>query len=226
MRLLPRSLVAWLLAAIVLAPAAVASAQPPAAPSPSLDVDPPQPHRTHPLRLELLGGAGLGRVALSTRETVNAFGPAASLRLSYRFGFGASIGLRYDHFFGSSSEYLYDSVGNFAYSARVSSAAIDLGYELFLPHAFVRPHVGLGGAWVRRDVDCSIAEGAYNTSGQRLCDLARDAERSNQDLRFAIVPGLTMAVRFGAFHAMLEPRYYVRSEADGYALMAGAGWAF
>lgn len=225
MRLLPRLLVAWLLAAIVLAPAA-ASAQPPASPSPPLDVDPPQPHRTHPLRLELLGGAGLGRVALSTRETINAFGPAASLRLSYRFGFGASIGLRYDHFFGSSSEYLYDSVGNFAYSARVSSATVDLGYELFLPHAFVRPHVALGGAWVRRDVDCSIAEGAYGASGQRLCDLAQDAERSNQDLRFAIVPGLTMAVRFGAFHAMLEPRYYVRSEADGYALMAGAGWAF
>jgi len=223
MPLFTRYLAGWLAGAALLMPATVAAQQPP--PAQDFESDAPEPHRIKGLRVELLAGGGYGRAQLSTRETVNTFGAAGSLRVGYRFGFGGIVALRYDHFFGTSSEYLYDSVGNFAFRSRVSAAVAELGYELFLPHAFVRPHVGVGGGWVRRSVECKPASGSYGTAGQQYCDLATEDERAYQSFRLAVAPGLTMGVRFGAVHLFLEPRYYIRSDANGYALFAGVGMA-
>lgn len=224
MPLSTRYLAGWLAGAVLLMPATVAAQSASAAHEP--DSDAPEPHRIKGLRVELLGGEGYGRAQLSTRESVNTYGPAGSLRLGYRLRFGGFVALRYDHFFGTTSEYLYDSVGNFAFRSRVSSALAELGYDLFLPHAFLRPHVGIGGGWVRRSVDCKTASGSYATAGQQFCDLASSDEKAQQSLRLAVAPGLTMGVRFGPVHVFLEPRYYVRSDANGYALMAGVGMAF
>lgn len=224
MPLFTRYLAGWLAGAVLLMPATTAAQ--PASPAQDSDSDAVEPHRVKGLRVELLGGAGYGRAQLSTKETLNTYGPVGSLRLGYRFGFGGFVGARYDHFFGASSQYLYDSVGNFAFRSRVSSALLELGYELFLPHAFVRPHVGIGGGWVRRSVECKPASGAYADAGQQYCDLATNDERAYQSVRLAVVPGLTMGVRFGAIHLFLEPRYYFRSDANGYALLAGVGMTF
>lgn len=188
--------------------------------------EPRQHHKEKHLRVELLAGAGFGNVRLSTGESINTYGPGLGLRVGYRFSFGGFIALRYDHFFGSSTEYAWSGVARTRYQASASFPAVDLGYELLLPHAFVRPHVALGAGFLRRNVECKIADGSFSSVGQQHCDQVQRAEARGESWGVAVVPGLTMGLRAGRFHFLVEPRYYVRSDANAFAIEGGIGCVF
>ena len=183
-------------------------------------------HALRPLRVEVLGSAGFGDVRISTGESVNSYGPGFTLRAAWRFGFGATFGLRWDHFLGTSSEYSWTGVARLQYATGATFPLAELGYELLLPHAFVRPHVAVGAGSLRRSVQCNSADGSFHAIADQLCADADRAESAARGWAFAVAPGLTMGLRTGRFHAMVEPRYYVRDAANAFAIAAGVGFVF
>ncbi|MBI5535065.1 MAG: hypothetical protein HY898_20225 [Deltaproteobacteria bacterium] len=215
-------LIALGLGGVILAFSSAASAQSTAA----SDDEPKDEQALRHVRLEALGGAGFGKVTISTGETVNGYGPVLALRAAWRFSFGGVVGVRYDHFFGTTSEYPWSGVARVGYRTGASIPGIELGYELLLPHAFVRPHVAVAAGWLRRSVECNAADGSYAAMADQLCAEAESSESARRSLRIAFVPGLTMGLRTGRFHAMVEPRYYVRKDANAFAILGGIGWVF
>jgi hypothetical protein len=190
------------------------------------DDEPRQEHEARHVRVELLGGMGFGNVHLSTGESLNTYGPGVSIRAGYRFSFGGFAGLRFDHFFGATTQYAWSGVARTRYGTSASIAALELGYELLLPHAFVRPHVALGAGFLGRDAECKPAEGSFSALGEQHCAQVQQAESGRRSWGFAAVPGLTMGLRTGRFHVMVEPRYYVRSDANAFAIEGGIGFVF
>ena len=185
-----------------------------------------QEHETRHVRVEILGGMGFGNVRLSTGESINAYGPGASIRAGYRLSFGGFAAVRFDYFFGTSSEYAWSGVARTRYGASASFPAVELGYELLLPHAFVRPHVALGAGFLGRNTECKPADGSFAAVGQQHCAQVQQAESGGESWGFAAVPGLTMGLRAGRFHVMVEPRYYIRSHANAFAIEGGIGCVF
>jgi hypothetical protein len=174
----------------------------------------------------MLGAAGFGDVRLSTGETANSYGPGFTLRAAWRFSFGATVAVRWDHFLGTSSEYVWTGVARTQYQAGATFPFAEFGYELLLPHAFVRPNVAVGGGSLRRNVECSRAQGSFGYVADQHCSGVESAEASARGWAFAVAPSLTMGLRARRFHVLLEPRYYVRNDANAFAIAAGIGFVF
>jgi hypothetical protein len=182
---------------------------------------PPPPRRW---RIELLGGAGFGDVALSTGESINGYGVGVSPRVAYVFPFHGYAGLRFEHFAGSTSRYEYPGVGNFDYHAWAEWIGGELGAEIGLPHALIRPHIAAGAIMLRRSVGCpSDTTGSYADVQSHTCSVAQNNEQAASATRLALVPGLTMGVRTERFYVLVEPRYYVVRDASSYGIFAGVG---
>jgi hypothetical protein len=177
------------------------------------------------LRAEILGGAGFGDARISTGETLNAYRGAIGLRAGWTLPFGGHLAVRYDHFFGSASLYAFPSVARVEYAVGASFLGVDAGFEIALPGAFFRPHVGLGAGLLRHGLECAAQPGGFGVLSGQFC--AVEANKQPESAwRFAAVPGLTMAVTVWRLYVLVEPRYYLRSETSAFGAFGGVGSSF
>lgn len=175
-------------------------------------------------RIELLGGVGFGGTKISTGESINPYGGGVTLRGGYVFPWRAYVGGRYDHFFGTTSSYSYPPVAAIEHRARAGFLAIDLGYDLPLPGAFARPHLGIGAGMLTRDVTCSPDPGGYGGLSAQVCDPSTSSGQLGTVWHLALIPGLSMGLRTQRWVVLVEPRYYVLHEANAYAIFGGVGY--
>ena len=181
--------------------------------------------RVGPFRLDLGLGAAFGNVKLPTGESTNTYGAGASLRGGYVFRFGGFLALRFEHFLGTSADYVYPSVATTTYRAGAEFLGGEVGYELNLPHAFLRPHVGVGAGWLTRTGSCSAAHSSWGTIPDQTCSVTLSRAESGGSWNLSVAPGLTMGVTFAKWRVFVEPRYYFRDSAGAYGIFGGVGLA-
>ncbi len=216
----PPSLALRLPAIIALAlPPAVANAQTPSAPP---DEQPPSPLQSAHFRAELTGGFGLGSNRVASGQSLNTYGAAAGARLGYTFAFPLYLGLRYDHFFGSSEQYPLPLVALTTYHVGATFLGFALGAELRLGPAYLRPELGVGFLAVSSGASCSPVAGSFADLASQIC-----AANTSSSTSWALsaVPGLPIGLHVGRFYGFVEPEYYLRKSADGYAVVAAIGAA-
>lgn len=193
-----------------------------AEPSDATD-DPPSPLDDAHWRMELAGGVAFGNADIATGESLNSYGPTASIRVGYTFAFPIYLGLRYDHFFGSSAQYPVPLLARVEYHLGAHFVGANAGAELRIGPAFLRPQLGVGLLALRSSASCSAASGSFSDLSAQTC---HDLEQSSTSWAAAVVPGVPMGLHFGRFFAFVEPSYYVRKTAGAYALVGAVGLGF